>query len=43
LPCPALYEQGADEFRIGDYVRRWCKWAMAGITLTNEMRRVGKY
>ncbi len=26
-----LYEQGADEDRIGDYVRRWWSWAKGGL------------
>ncbi len=26
-----LYEQGASAGRIGDYVRRWCKWALSGL------------
>ncbi len=28
-----LYEQGADAFRIGDYVRRWWAWVRAGIAV----------
>ncbi len=35
-----LYEQGAevgsvraDEARIGEYVRRWCRWVSAGVIL----------
>jgi hypothetical protein len=31
-----LYEQGADEIRIGKYVRRWCVWVRSGLNgLTN--------
>jgi len=26
-----LYEQGADEVRIGEYVRRWRQWARSGL------------
>ncbi len=26
-----LYEQGADYFRIGEYVRHWLKWVRAGL------------
>jgi hypothetical protein len=26
-----LYEQGADKDRIGQYVKRWNKWATAGL------------
>ena len=26
-----LYEQGADQVRIGDYVRRWCVWVRSGL------------
>ena len=26
-----LYEQGADEIRIGDYVRRWWTWVRSGL------------
>ena len=26
-----LYEQGADQVRIGDYVRRWCVWVRNGL------------
>lgn len=29
-----LYEQGADETRLGQYRRRWWRWANAGVTLT---------
>ncbi len=25
-----LYEQGADSFRIGQYVRRWLQWVQRG-------------
>ncbi len=25
-----LYEQGADEDRIGEYVRHWCRWVRIG-------------
>ncbi len=28
-----LYEQGADEVRIGEYVRHWCRWVSAGVAL----------
>jgi hypothetical protein len=31
-----LYEQGADETRIGQYARRWWRWAKAGVTLTDR-------
>jgi hypothetical protein len=30
-----LYEQGADRVRLGQYARRWWRWANAGVTLTN--------
>jgi len=30
-----LYEQGADETRLGLYARRWWRWANAGVTLTD--------
>ena len=30
-----LYEQGADETRLGQYRRRWWRWANAGVTLTD--------
>ncbi len=26
-----LYEQGADDVRIGDYVRRWLVWVRSGL------------
>lgn len=26
-----LYEQGADAVRIGQYVRRWCRWVEGGL------------
>lgn len=29
-----LYEQGADETRLGLYARRWMRWANAGVTLS---------
>ena len=32
-----LYEQGADELRLGHYARRWWRWAHAGVTLTDLM------
>jgi hypothetical protein len=25
-----LYEQGADKVRIGQYIRRWCRWLTSG-------------
>jgi len=28
-----LYEQGADEARLGQYARRWWRWTNAGVTL----------
>jgi hypothetical protein len=28
---PQLYEQGADDVRIGDYVRRWLVWVRSGL------------
>jgi len=28
-----LYEQGADEVRIGQYARHWWRWVQAGVTL----------
>ena len=28
-----LYEQGADETRLGLYARRWWRWARAGVAL----------
>ncbi len=28
-----LYEQGADEVRIGEYVRHWLRWVCAGVAL----------
>ena len=36
-----LYEQGADSVRIGDYLRHWCRWAMAGITTRMQLRGGG--
>jgi hypothetical protein len=30
-----LYEQGADETRLGLYARRWWRWANAGVTLSH--------
>ena len=30
-----LYEQGADAFRVGQYARRWWRWANAGVTLSD--------
>jgi RNA-directed DNA polymerase len=30
-----LYEQGADEVRLGQYACRWWRWANAGVTLTD--------
>jgi|TARA_B100000315_G_C14458295_1_gene532501 hypothetical protein len=26
-----LYEQGADELRIGQFIRHWTKWTRAGL------------
>jgi hypothetical protein len=31
-----LYEQGADQVRIGDYVRRWCVWVRSGLDERKE-------
>ena len=31
-----LYEQGADESRIGAYARRWWRWVQAGVTLKEQ-------
>ncbi len=28
-----LYEQGAYEDRIGEYVKHWCRWVKAGVGL----------
>ncbi len=28
-----LYEQGADEDRIWEYVRHWCRWVRASVIL----------
>jgi RNA-directed DNA polymerase len=30
-----LYEQGADELRLGLYARRWWRWANAGVSLSD--------
>ena len=32
-----LYEQGADNERIGEYVRRWLKWAGSGLGNLREL------
>ncbi len=31
-----LYEQGADAVRIGQYVRRWLRWAISGLGRFNR-------
>ncbi len=31
-----LYEQGADSLRIGQYVRRWCRWLVAGLLAAEQ-------
>jgi hypothetical protein len=31
-----LYEQGADEVRIGQYAERWWRWVRAGVSLDDE-------
>ena len=33
-----LYEQGADEIRIGKYVRRWLIWLTTGVPPNKETR-----
>ncbi len=33
LRITQLYEQGADEDRIWEYVRHWCRWVRAGVAL----------
>ncbi len=33
-----LYEQGADYFRIGKYVKHWLKWVRTGIVRLAELR-----
>lgn len=30
-----LYERGANETRLGQYARRWWRWANAGVPLTD--------
>ncbi len=37
-----LYEQGADEERIGDYVRNWHKWVRAGVKLQSMVFELSK-
>ncbi len=34
-----LYEQGADEVRIGEYVRRWSGWVRGGLGF--DVRGIG--
>lgn len=34
-----LYEQGADETRLGLYARRWWRWANAGVPLADPSER----
>ena len=29
--CPSFYEQGVDLIHIGNYVRRWLRWARSGL------------
>ena len=31
-----LYEQGADNRRIGQYVRNWLRWVRAGVVISDE-------
>jgi RNA-directed DNA polymerase len=31
-----LYEQGADNIRIGEYLRRWLRWCKSGMTHLTE-------
>jgi hypothetical protein len=35
-----LYEQGADEIRIGQYAERWWRWIQAGVTLNDASSRL---
>ncbi len=32
-----LYEQGADDLRVGQYARRWIQWAGAGLGKTLDL------
>ena len=36
-----LYEQGADDDRIGQYVRRWCGWANSNTFAVGRLRVLG--
>ena len=35
-----LYEQGADEVRIGEYVRHWLRWVRAGVAIHRQLFKV---
>jgi hypothetical protein len=37
-----LYEQGADEVRIGEYVRHWLKWVRSGVGIQLKPFKVGE-
>jgi len=36
-----LYEQGADMFRIGQYVKKWVQWVKAGVFERDGKGRIG--
>jgi len=38
-----LYEQGADSFRIGEYVRHWLMRVSAGVILQSMAKKIGGY
>ncbi len=42
LRITQLYEQGADEDRIGEYVRNWHKWVRAGVKLQSMVFKESK-
>ncbi len=38
-----LYEQGADEDRIGEYVRHWYRWVSASVALQLKPLKVWRH
>jgi len=38
-----LYEQGADSYRIGQYVARWAGWGLAGFWQRSNKKRAEQF